>query len=72
MKKKEVSKKNILFIVLEIIFVVIFIYAAVQLYMIFSDYKTASDEYSSLAESIVVESQKKVLIEETIKEEAKE
>ena len=72
MKKKEVSKKNILFIVLEIIFVVIFIYAAVQLYMIFSDYKTASDEYSSLAESVVVESQEKVLIEETIKEEAKE
>ena len=71
-KRKKLSKSNILFIILEVICILIFFYAAIQLYMIFSDYKTASNEYETLAESVVEETEEQVLIEETIKEEAKE
>ena len=52
-KKKKSSKSNILFIILEVICILIFFYAAIQLYMIFSDYKTASNEYETLAESFL-------------------
>ena len=57
MKKNRENKKesNIGFIIIEIIFAVIFIYAAVQLYSIYSDYKRASDEYDALAETVVTE-----------------
>ena len=55
MKKNKQKESNIGFIIVEILFAVIFIYAAVQLYSIFSDYKRASDEYSSLAETVVTE-----------------
>lgn len=69
--KKESSKKNLLLILLEILCVAIFLYAAVQLYLIFSDYKRASNEYDALAKNMVTESQEEIQIEETIKEEAK-
>ena len=55
MKKNKQKESNIGFIIVEILFAVIFIYAAIQLYSIFSDYKRASDEYSSLAETVVTE-----------------
>ena len=51
------------YLIVEILFAIIFIYAAVQLYSIFSDYKRASDEYSALAETVVTE------VEEVIAEE---
>ena len=51
--KNNKKESNIGFIIIEIIFAIIFIYAAVQLYSIFSDYKRASDEYSVLAENVV-------------------
>lgn len=66
--KKNKKESNIGFIVIEIIFAVIFIYAAVQLYSIFSDYKRASDEYSVLAETVVTEDAE---IADEITEEAK-
>jgi sortase B len=54
---------NVGYIIVEVLFAIIFIYAAVQLYSIFSDYKRASDEYSALAETVVTE------VEEVIAEE---
>ena len=45
--------KNIFLVLLEIIFVFIFVYAALQLYSIFKDYKAASDEYEQLAEQVI-------------------
>ena len=71
-KKKMVSKSNKLLIAIEILCILIFIYAAVQLYMIFADYQLASNEYDTLAETVVTEDKEVEKIEEVIKEEAKE
>ena len=71
-KKKKVSKSNKLLIAIEILCILIFIYAAVQLYMIFADYQRASNEYDTLAETVVAEDEEAEKIEEVIKEEAKE
>ena len=73
MKKIEkTSKSNNLLIIIEILCILIFIYAAVQLYMIFADYQRASNEYDTLAETVVTEDEAVEKIEEVIKEEAKE
>lgn len=71
-KKKKVSKSNKLLIAIEILCILIFIYAAVQLYMIFDDYQRASNEYDTLAETVVTENKEVEKLEEVIKEEAKE
>ena len=71
-KKVKTSKSNKLLIAIEILCILIFIYAAVQLYMIFADYQRASNEYDTLAETVVAEDEEAEKIEEVIKEEAKE
>ena len=71
-EEKKTKKINYFMIVLEIICVCVFLYAAVQLYMIFKDYKVASDEYNVLVENVVAEEPETTRIEEQIKEEAKE
>ena len=48
---KKIRKVNM--ILLEILCVVIFIYAAFQLYSIFKDYKLASDEYTDLSQAVI-------------------
>ncbi len=53
--KKKSSKKNLTFILLQIVFITVFLYAAFQLYSIYSDYKRASNEYDALVEEMVVE-----------------
>ena len=56
MTKKQRKKLNkTLFILLQVLFILIFIYAGMQLISIFSDYKRASDEYDTLAEAVVEE-----------------
>lgn len=52
--KKRIGFRGMLLIVLEIIFAGIFLYSAMQLYSIYSDYKLASDEYDSLADQLVI------------------
>lgn len=65
-KQKENKAVNkIIFILLEILFVLIFIYAALQLYNIFSDYHRATEEYDALAEQVVV---KEMPVEEETEE----
>jgi sortase B len=61
MKNKEVksSKKNQWILILEIICVIVFIYAASQLWMIFQDYQRASNEYDALAEQVLIEIEEK-------------
>ena len=71
-KKKKNSKINYFLIALEIICVLVFVYAAAQLYMIFKDYKMASNEYDVLGEAVMIEELEGLQIEEQIKEEAKE
>lgn len=44
---------GIVFVFMEIVCCVVFVYAAFQLFGIFKDYKTASDEYSALAEEVL-------------------
>lgn len=55
MKRKPKKSGNFLFVLIEVICALIFIYAAIQLYSIFSDYKRASDEYDALAAQVVRE-----------------
>ena len=55
MKRKPQKSGNFLFVLIEVICALIFIYAAIQLYSIFSDYKRASDEYDALAAQVVRE-----------------
>ncbi len=71
-KEKKASKNNFILVVIEIVCVLIFLYAAVQLYRIFSDYQKASNEYDTLAETVVMEEEQAIKIEETIKEQAKD
>lgn len=52
-KKKKSIKQNIIFIVLQIIFVFIFLFAAFQLYSIYQDYHKATEEYDTLSEQVV-------------------
>lgn len=52
---KRRSKQNIGLAVLEIIFILIFLYALWQLYSIFNDYHIASKEYDQLAQQVVEE-----------------
>lgn len=47
------SVKKLLLTLVEILFLLIFIYAALQLYSIFMDYKRASDEYAQLSEQVI-------------------
>ena len=68
-KKKMVSKSNKLLIAIEILCILIFIYAAVQLYMIFADYQRASNEYDTLAETVVTEDKEVEKIEEVEKDD---
>lgn len=51
--KKDKPLKKILLILLEIMFVLLFIYAALQLYAIYQDYNRAVKEYSSLSEQVI-------------------
>ena len=71
-KKVKTPKSNKLLLIIEILCILVFIYAAVQLYMIFADYQRASNEYDTLAETVVTEDKEVEKIEEVIKEEAKE
>ena len=56
-KRKSRHNKitNVIFVLLEILFILIFLYAAMQLYEIYRDYKIASEEYAALAEDAVIE-----------------
>ena len=71
-KKVKTSKSNKLLIIIEVLCILVFLYAAIQLYMIFADYQLASNEYDTLAETVVTEDKEVEKIEEVIKEEAKE
>ena len=71
-KKVKTSKSNKLLIIIEVLCILVFLYAAIQLYMIFADYQRASNEYDTLAETVVTEDKEVEKIEEVIKEEAKE
>ena len=62
-KKK---KSNRLFMITEIVFVLIFIYAALQLVSIFQDYHRASQEYEVLSEQVVIVTEESA--EEVVKE----
>lgn len=68
MSKKTKKMSNLLFLLLQVLCAMIFIYAAIQLYSIFTDYKKASDEYENLAEVMVTEER----IEEKTGEEESE
>ncbi len=50
---KKQRKNNWLLTGVTIVCAAVFIYAAFQLYLIFSDYKVASDEYESLSEQVL-------------------
>ena len=64
-------KEKSMLIVLEIICIVIFIYAAVQLYLIFADYRRASEEYDALSEKVVTVEDVEIMEEiEEAKEES--
>ena len=52
--KKEKSLNKFLLILLEIMFVLLFIYAALQLYSIYQDYNRATEEYDSLSEQVIM------------------
>lgn len=54
-KRKGHRLGSIILILLEIVFIAIFIYSGYQLYNIYSDYKLASDEYDALADQMVIE-----------------
>lgn len=71
MANKQKKSKKIMFILLEILFVLIFIYAALQLGNIFSDYHRATKEYDTLAEKVVTEApvEEKEKVEEEEEEE---
>ena len=58
-KEGKSPKKNKRTFVLEIICVIVFIYAASQLWMIFQDYQRASNEYDALAEQVLIETEEK-------------
>lgn len=64
-KNKVESIKRIILILLEILCVLIFIYAVLQLYSIFKDYRRASDEYAKLSEEVIEETE---VIEEKIED----
>ena len=73
MTKKQRKKLNkTLFILLQVLFILIFIYAGMQLISIFSDYKRASDEYDTLAEAVVEETPVNETKEEKEEEEKKQ
>ena len=57
-KQKQLSKR--LFLIIEILCVLIFIYAVLQLVSIIQDYRRASKEYDHLAEVMVVTDDEKV------------
>lgn len=54
-KKTSQIVKQVVFVLLEILFVLLFIYAGMQLYGIYRDYHRASEEYDVLAEELVTE-----------------
>ena len=54
MKPKKHLMSNLLLIFLILIFFGIFVFSAFMLYGIFTDYRTASNEYESLAEEMVI------------------
>lgn len=66
---KKHSKQNAGLLILEIVFILIFLYALWQLYSIFNDYHIASKEYDQLAQQVVEEI--KTDSEEVLKEEEK-
>ena len=73
MTKKQRKKLNkTLFILLQVLFILIFIYAGMQLISFFSDYKRASDEYDTLAEAVVEETPVNETKEEKEEEEKKQ
>lgn len=53
-KKRKRKKSNRVYIIIEILCILIFIYAVLQLISIFQDYRRASKEYDGLAEQVVV------------------
>lgn len=71
-QSRKKSKNNGLLLVIEIICAVIFLYAAFQLYLIFQDYHTATEEYAALSEQAVsvIEDQGQEETQEEVKEES--
>ena len=65
MKKKEQKKGNGLIIIVEILCVLVFVYAGFQLFTIFQDYQRASNEYDALSEELVKEEPIEEVEEET-------
>lgn len=54
-KQGKILNQNGILIALEIICVMIFLYAAFHLYFIYRDYHRAAEEYETLAEQVIVE-----------------
>ena len=52
--KKEKPLNKLILILLEIMFVLLFIYAAMQLFSIFQDYRRATNEYDSLSQQVIM------------------
>lgn len=63
-QKKESARNSKITLLLEVICLVVFLYAASQLWQIFADYRNASKEYDALAEYAVTEQ----IITETVEE----
>ena len=54
-QEKESARNNKITLLLEVLCLLVFLYAASQLWVIFSDYRNASKEYTELAEQAVTE-----------------
>ena len=70
-KKQRKQLNKIVFILLQILIILIFIYAGMKLISIFNDYKRASDEYETLSEQVIEETPMETEEEEADKKEEK-
>lgn len=59
-KKKRKTLSNRLFVIIEVLCVLIFIYASLQLVSIYQDYHRASEEYNKLADQVIIVEKKDV------------
>lgn len=71
-KKKSKSSDKKVLILVEVLCVLIFLYAAFQLYSIYQDYHRATEEYESLSEQVVTIEKPVSTQEETVEEEKEE
>ena len=62
-QEKESARNNKITLLLEVLCLLVFLYAASQLWVIFSDYRNASKEYTELAEQAVTEQVMKESVE---------